>query len=84
MIIAWTYLLHAHYRKKGIEYRYYDQKATKKRFHKTKHGAFKYWELERCLNDKASPLAKEVAMNLRFLIGLRHEVEHQMTSSETR
>lgn len=24
MIIAWTYLLHAHYRKKGIEYRYYE------------------------------------------------------------
>ena len=25
MNIAWTYLLHAHYRKKGIEYRYFEQ-----------------------------------------------------------
>lgn len=81
MIIAWTYLLHAYYRRKGIEYRYYDQKGKKKIFHKTKHGAFKYWELDRCLNDKACPLDKEVATNLRFLIGLRHEIEHQMTRS---
>lgn len=81
MIIAWTYLLHAHYRKKGIEYRYYEQVGKKKKFDKTKHGAYKYWELERCLNDKACPLDKEVSTNLRFLIGLRHEIEHQMTRS---
>lgn len=81
MVIAWTYLLHAYYRRKGIEYRYYDEKGKKKNFHKTKYGAFKYWELEHCLNDKASPLDKEVTTNLRFLIGLRHEIEHQMTRS---
>ncbi len=81
MIIAWTYLLHAHYRKKGIEYRYYEQNGKRKKFHKTKHGAFKYWELERCLNEKSCPLEKEVVTNLRFLIGLRHEIEHQMTKS---
>lgn len=81
MIIAWTYLLHAYYRRKGIEYRYYDENGKKKKFHKTKHGAFKYWELERCLRDKACPLDKEVTTNLRFLIGLRHEIEHQMTRS---
>ena len=81
MIIAWTYLLHAYYRKKGVEYRYYEQNGKRKSFHKTKHGAFKYWELERCLNEKACPLEKEVATNLRFLIGLRHEIEHQMTKS---
>lgn len=81
MVIAWTYMLHAHYRKKGIEYRYYDQAGKRKRFHKTKGGAFKYWELERCLDAKACPLDKEVITNLRFLIGLRHEIEHQMTRS---
>jgi hypothetical protein len=81
MIIAWTYLLHAHYRKKGIEYRYYEQLGKKKRFNKTKHGAYKYWELEHCLNEKTCPLEKEVSTNLRFLIGLRHEIEHQMTRS---
>lgn len=81
MIIAWTYLLHAYYRKKGIEYRHYDQNGKRKKFHRTKHGAYKYWELERCLNDRNCPLDKDVKTNLRFLIGLRHEIEHQMTRS---
>ncbi|MGE8518503.1 MAG: DUF3644 domain-containing protein [Alcaligenes nematophilus] len=80
MIIAWTYLLHAYFRDQKIEYRYFDQKGKRRDFHKTKHGAYKHWELERCLNDKASPLDKDTANNLRFLIGLRHEIEHQMTS----
>jgi hypothetical protein len=81
MNIAWTYLLHAHYRKASIEYRYFDQKGKIRRFHKTtKGGAFKYWELERCLNDAQSPVDRDSANNLRFLIGIRHEIEHQMTS----
>ena len=25
MVIAWTYLLHAYYRHKGVEYRYYEK-----------------------------------------------------------
>lgn len=79
MVIAWTYLLHAYYRAKGIEYRYYHEGAKRRRFDRTKKGAFKYWELERCLNDGKSPLDPDTANNLRFLIGLRHEIEHQMT-----
>jgi len=80
MTIAWTYLLHAYYRGKGIEYRYFTQTGKRRKFDKTKHGAFKYWELERCLNERQSPIDKDTANNLRFLIGLRHEIEHQMTS----
>lgn len=80
MNIAWTYLLHAYYRTKRIEYRYFDQGATRKVFHRTKAGAYKYWELERCLNNNQSPVDKDAANNLRFLIGIRHEIEHQMTS----
>ncbi len=81
MIIAWTYLLHAYYRSQKIEYRYYEELPSgRKRFDKTKHGAHKYWELGRCLNDAKSPVDKDVANNLRFLIGLRHEIEHQMTT----
>jgi hypothetical protein len=80
MVISWTYLLHAHFRKHGIEYRYFKTVGTRKRFDKTSKGAFKYWELERCLNDKNSPVEKAAANNLRFLIGLRHEIEHQMTN----
>lgn len=81
MIIAWTYLLHAHYRRKGTEYRYYTQQGKRRQFDRTKHGAYKYWELERCINERTSPIDKDAANNLRFLIGLRHEIEHQMTRS---
>ncbi len=79
MVIAWTYLLHAYYRAKRIDYRYFDQGLKRKKFHRTKRGAFKYWELERCLCDGKCPIDTDTANNLRFLIGLRHEVEHQMT-----
>lgn len=80
MVISWTYLLHAYYRKKNVEYRYFHMVGGKKRFDRTAKGAEKYWELERCLNEKASPVDKSTANNLRFLIGLRHEIEHQMTN----
>lgn len=81
MVIAWTYLLHAYYRGKGIEYRYFRQGPKRRIFDRTKHGAYKYWELERCLNCSDSPIDRDTANNLRFLIGLRHEIEHQMTLS---
>lgn len=77
--IAWTYLLHAYYREKHIEYRYHKISNTRKRFDKTKRGGFKYWELERCLDNENSPVDNIVKINLKFLIGLRHEIEHQMT-----
>jgi hypothetical protein len=81
MVIAWTYLLHAYYRGRGIDYRYFRAVGKRKRYDRTARGAYKYWELERCLNDAASPVDKHTANNLRFLIGLRHEIEHQMTRS---
>lgn len=79
-VIAWTYLLHSYYRGKNIEYRYFQNNRLRRRFDKTKNGADKYWELERCLNDELSPIDNVTATNLRFLIGLRHEIEHQMTT----
>jgi hypothetical protein len=81
MVIAWTYLLHAYYRDKNVEYRYFDtQPNGRKKFHTTSKGAYKHWELERCLNWDQSPIDKDSANNLRFLINLRHEIEHQMTT----
>ena len=80
-IISWTYLMHAYYRKKGVEYRYYHPRGQRKKFDKTKNGAYKHWELERCINEEQSPLDKGTANNLRFLIGIRHEIEHQKTDS---
>lgn len=78
-IIAWTYLFHAYYRENKIDYRYFQMKGKKKIYSRTTHGAYKHWELERCINDKASPIDQATKQNLLFLIGLRHEIEHQMT-----
>lgn len=80
MVIAWTYLLHAHYRKLGLEYRHHTLLGERKRFDRTSKGAQKFWELDRSLSEKTSPVDKNAANNLRFLVGLRNEIEHQMTS----
>lgn len=81
MMIAWTYLLHAYYRSKDVDYRYYTQGPVRKRYIRTKHGAYRHWELERCLSDSTCPIDRGTVNNLRFLIGLRNEIEHQMTNS---
>ena len=80
IVIGWTYLLHAYYRCHGIDYRYYKSKGNRKIYHRTKYGAFKHWELEQCLNDNQNPLDKETTLNLKYLIGIRHEIEQQMTN----
>jgi hypothetical protein len=78
--ISWMYLLHAYYRVQKIEYRYFKQDGQRKKYDRTKKGAFKYWELERCLDDNQCPVDSITKVNLKFLIGLRHEIEHQMTT----
>ena len=81
MVIAWTYLLHAYYRGVKVDYRYFETLPSgRKKFHTTAKGAYKHWELERCLNCGQSPIDKNSANNLSFLISLRHEIEHQMTT----
>lgn len=81
MVIAWTYLLHAFYRSKGIEYREFEMRGTRRHFLRTRHGAYRHWSLERCLAASDCPLDRDMCNNLKFLIGLRHEIEHQMTTS---
>lgn len=81
MVIAWTYLLHANCRQLGVEYRYFDAKNGRRIFTRTANGSYKYWDLERCLKAPSCPLDTATQANLRFLIGLRHEIEHQMTLS---
>ncbi len=71
-IIAWTYLMHAWFRRSGVVYRYREQK--------TKEGAEKYWELGHCLKQGKCPAKGGVAKNLEFLIEIRHEIEHRSTS----
>jgi Domain of unknown function (DUF3644) len=79
-IIAWTYLLHAYYRKRGIEYRRFEERKTRRKFIRTKHGAVWHWSLEDCLNCDKCPLDDIVKKNLNFLVGIRNEIEHQMTT----
>jgi hypothetical protein len=79
-VIAWTYLLHAFYRKKGIEYRQYRQMGNRRRFLRTKFGAVRRWGLEECLGCADCPLDEVVKKNILFLTGIRHEIEHQMTT----
>lgn len=71
-IIAWTYLLHAWFKREGVDYRYTGQT--------TKEGADKYWDLGHCLRQGKCPAKSGVAKNLEFLIEIRHEIEHRSTS----
>jgi hypothetical protein len=79
-VIAWTYLLHAFYRKKHIDHRQFLPAGKRRRFMRTRFGAVRQWSLEQCLDAPACPLDEIVKKNLFFLIGIRHEVEHQMTT----
>jgi len=83
MVIAWANLLHAYYRCKGVDYRYFDllPSGRKRYLRISKKGGYKYWELERCLRDAACPLDEAMKANLRFLIGLRNEIEHHICLS---
>ena len=75
MIIAWTYLLHAYYRESRIEYRYYKMGKIRRVFDRIE-GRYRYWELSKCLKVETCPLDNNTKNNLRFLIGLRNQIEH--------
>ncbi len=80
-IIAWTYLFHAFFKREGIDYRYTRKKpGGAVEVKKTAQGADKYWELCHCLKQPKSPLDDGTKRNLEFLIDIRHEIEHRMTS----
>lgn len=70
-IIAWTYLMHAWFKREGIDYRYPE---------KTKQGADKFWELGKCVRHARCPLSAGTVKNLEFLLELRHEIEHRSTN----
>lgn len=75
-VIAWTYLLHAYFKREGVDYRYKKNGVVQK----TPQGAEKYWELGHCISTGASPLDPPVVNNLRFLLEIRHEIEHRSTN----
>lgn len=71
-VIAWTYLLHAWFRREGIDYRYSEDT--------TRQGADRYWELGKCLRHPRCPVKGGARKNLEFLLEIRHEIEHRMTN----
>lgn len=76
-VIAWTYLLHAWFKREGIDYRHKKADGTVVR---TKQGADRYWELGQCLKHAKCPVKGGAVKNLEFIIDLRHEIEHRSTS----
>lgn len=79
-IIAWTYLLHAWFKKQGIDFRHTVNEDGKKIIVKTANGEDRYWELSHCLKHTRCPLQKGMINNLNFLLELRHEIEHRSTT----
>lgn len=77
MTIAWTYLLHAFYSREGVDFRYLDKDPNTRNKFLRAEGRYKLWDLSSCIKVIECPLDKGTADNLNFLLGLRHEIEHQ-------
>lgn len=76
-LIAWTYMLHAYYRSKNIDYRYFTKPGKRKKFVRNPDGSIRYWDLKECISKETCPLDKNTKNNLEFLIGLRNQIEHK-------
>jgi hypothetical protein len=79
-VIAWTYLMHAWFKREGIDYRHTKKANGEKVVVKTPSGAEKYWELAQCLKHPRVPIDQGTKANLAFLSEIRHEIEHRSTS----
>jgi hypothetical protein len=79
-VIAWTYLLHAWFKREGIDYRHTKNQNGQKVVVKTPSGADKFWELGQCLKHLRCPVEQGAKDNLAFLLELRHEIEHRSTN----
>lgn len=77
-VIAWTYLLHAFYRRANLRYHYLRDDGSIER---TSAGQPRLWDLAKCLKAPQCPLPDSVKANLDFLLVLRHEIEHRSTGN---
>lgn len=71
MIIAWTRLFHAYFRKTIGDRYYYKEKGR----YQLIDGERKAWEFKTCI-DKYGNLSEPIRENLQFFIGLRNKIEH--------
>lgn len=72
MHIAWLYLLHAQFKREGIDYRY---RTPNGRFQRV-DGEPKTWDLARCAEERW-PVDAPVRKNLELTIALRNRIEHR-------
>ena len=72
-VIAWTYLLHAHFVQQSIVPIYRNADGTEVMI----DGKPKFWELGYCINQPQSSLTNGEKNSLRYIIAIRNEVEHR-------
>lgn len=54
MTIAWTYLLHAHYARQGVDIRHAEKDPrSARRYARNPDGGFRWWDLAMCINQRA-------------------------------
>jgi len=73
-VIAWTYLLHAHFMKQMVHPIYRNPDGTPVLIDGDKA---KFWELGHCIEQPQASLTNGERNNLRYIIAVRNEVEHR-------
>lgn len=76
-MIAWTYLVHAWFKREGVDFRYRDKNGALRTL---KSGADALWDLSQCIRHPKLPLENGARLNLELLIEIRHEIEHRSTN----
>lgn len=72
MHLAWLYLLHAEFKREGVDIRY---KYPNGRLNKV-DGEPKTWELKKCITQKW-PINNPIRANLERTIAIRNKIEHR-------
>lgn len=70
---AWHYLLHAEFKKDGIDYHYKESNGQ----YKIIDGEPKAWDLEWCIKHRYTNSSDPVRLNLELFVALRNKVEHR-------
>lgn len=73
MHLAWLYLLHARFRRDGVDYRYRSSDGS----YELVDGEPKTWDLATCVKRRWSSGNDPVRTNLEFTIQLRNKIEHR-------
>lgn len=71
---AWLYLLHAEFKKDGVDFFYKDRQTGQ---YKMIDGEPSAWDLEQCTKQRYTNSADPVRKNLELFVALRNKVEHR-------